>query len=296
MGRVFDSVKAICYSGYRDGQSPETKCPSKEEVREDLLILSKEGYKYIRMYDPNDHARFALEVIREENLDIKCMIGVDSLCEVNNPDSATGPQNFSREELEANIERNNKEFEKLVALCKEFIDEIIAVSVGNENTPVWATRRVTEDRLIEHADYLKKELNKPVVFCEIVDEWGNLSKLVEHLDVICIHSYPLHNSILIDDAVSYNEKQYKLVSDMYPNKEVIFTEVGWTTKPSSHMVPGQATVSNQKTYINALNSWLDESKITGFIFEAFDESWKAATPDKGECNWGLYRMDRTRKW
>ena len=35
--------KAICYSGYRDGQSPEGKIPSYEEVKQDLLILQETG-------------------------------------------------------------------------------------------------------------------------------------------------------------------------------------------------------------------------------------------------------------
>ena len=32
---------AICYSGYREGQQPGGICPSYEEVKEDLLILSQ---------------------------------------------------------------------------------------------------------------------------------------------------------------------------------------------------------------------------------------------------------------
>ena len=37
--------KAICYSGYREGQSPVTEIiPSKEEILEDLMLLKKEGF------------------------------------------------------------------------------------------------------------------------------------------------------------------------------------------------------------------------------------------------------------
>ena len=34
MDRIFEFGKAICYSGYRDGQSPTTKCPTKEQIEE----------------------------------------------------------------------------------------------------------------------------------------------------------------------------------------------------------------------------------------------------------------------
>ena len=59
--------KAICYSGYREGQRPGGEIPSKEQIEEDLLLLVAEGYRYIRMYDPNDHARRALELIHEKD-------------------------------------------------------------------------------------------------------------------------------------------------------------------------------------------------------------------------------------
>ena len=40
--------KAICYSGYREGQSPDGVMPTKAEIKEDLEILAADGYRYIR--------------------------------------------------------------------------------------------------------------------------------------------------------------------------------------------------------------------------------------------------------
>ena len=296
MKKIFEYGKAICYSGYRDGQSPTTVCPTKEQIAEDLDILYNDGYKYLRMYDPNEHARMVLEIIREKKLDIKCLIGVDSFAEASNPQSAAGPLEYSDEEIAANIKRNDSEYEKLIELVKEYDDEVVAVSVGNENTPEWGTRLVSEARLIEHADRLHEALNKPVTFCEVTAQWCKLQKLVEHLDFISIHSYPMHECVLLEDALDKNKENYKSVCDIYPDKEIIFTEMGWTVKESSHMIKGQGSVENQKRYITDLSKWLEEDKIVGFLFEAFDETWKAETPDKGECNWGLYYMNRTKKW
>ena len=68
---------AICYSGYRDGQNPhERKYPSYDEIREDLLILSK-NWQYLRLYDCSPHAERVLAVIRNEGLDFKVMLGLD---------------------------------------------------------------------------------------------------------------------------------------------------------------------------------------------------------------------------
>ena len=42
--------KAICYSGFRDGQNPGGIYPSYDEIKEDLLILHN-YWKYLRLYD-----------------------------------------------------------------------------------------------------------------------------------------------------------------------------------------------------------------------------------------------------
>lgn len=296
MKKIFEFGQAICYSGYRDGQSPTTKCPTREQIEEDLQILNEEGYRYLRMYDPNEHARLVLDIIKEKKLPMKCLLGVDSFSEASNENSAVGPLHFTEEEIRENAARNDREFEKLIDLVKEYEDEVIAVSIGNENTPAWGTRLVSEDRLIAHADRLHEALDKPVTYCEGAAEWMNLEKLSKHLDFISVHSYPMHGCVPLENALTTNKQHYNDVCQKYPDKEVIFTEVGWTVKESSHMIPGQGSVENQKTYITQLNEWLEEAKIIAFLFEAFDETWKADSPEKGECNWGLHYMDRTKKW
>lgn len=293
---ILEYGKAICYSGYRQGQSPKTEVPSKEQIAEDLAILAKDGYKYIRMYDPNLHARRALEVIREQKLPIKCLIGVDSDPELNNPNCPFVKQEMTEEELQKNRDRNDAEVEKLIEMVKEFDEEVVAVSIGNENTPPWGAHTVTPERLLAHAKRFKEALNKPVTFCEGVFEWPELKELGDYLDFISVHSYPLHYGETVDVAVAMNKKHYEDVKALFPDKQVLFTEMGWTTKPNSAMVPGQACVENQKRYINEVNEWIEKEQIIVFLFEAFDEPWKGSTPEKSECNWGLYYLDRTKKW
>ena len=63
--------KAICYSGFRKNQSPrEGIYPSYEEVKEDLMILHGD-YKYLRMYEPNQHVETVIDVIKKENFDFR---------------------------------------------------------------------------------------------------------------------------------------------------------------------------------------------------------------------------------
>lgn len=285
-------AKAICYSGYRAGQSPKTVAPSKEEIREDLHILATEGYKYLRMYDPNIHAERVLEVIKEDGLDMLCMIGIDSDHEINNP---MHNQNLTDAELLNNAKRNDAELDKLIAMVKKYPDQVLAVSIGNENTPEWGEHLVSEERLIEHAEKLKANLDKPVTFCEGAYEWPKLKELPKHVDFISVHSYPLHGGLTLKDAIPTNKEHYKMISELFPDKQVVFTEMGWTSSPAGHMIKEEANLENLLKYNADLRKWLDEEEIIGFVFEAFDEPWKGPRPDSSECNWGLYYLDRTKK-
>ena len=287
--------KAICYSGYRKGQCPDGKMPSKEQIREDLEILLADGYRYLRMYDPNEHARMVLETIRENKMPLQCIIGVDNYAEVNNPTCPDEKQEKSEQELKMNAERNDREVEKLIAMVKEFPEEIFAVSIGNENTPSWGKRIVPVERLMMHAKRFKETIDKPVTFCEGVLEWKSLQKLAELMDFISIHSYPLHYGNTIDEALEVNKKQYAEISALYPDKQVIFTELGWATKARDELKKSSSSEENQTRYIKEVTEWFEEDKIIGFIFEAFDESWKGEAEDSCECNWGLYYESRQPK-
>ena len=67
--------RGICYSGYREGQSPVDKIyPSCEEIREDLQILHG-NWQYLRVFDASPHAERVLEVIRDERMDFRVMLG-----------------------------------------------------------------------------------------------------------------------------------------------------------------------------------------------------------------------------
>jgi exo-beta-1,3-glucanase (GH17 family) len=83
-------ANAICYSGYREGQDPRQSIfPSYDEIREDLLILEKH-WTYLRLYDPSQHAETTLQVIQNEGLNFKLMLGVDLAAEVSNPRMSLG--------------------------------------------------------------------------------------------------------------------------------------------------------------------------------------------------------------
>ena len=226
--RVFDPpyANAICYSGYREGQSPPSGVfPTYEQIREDLLILQRH-WRYLRIYDCTPHAETVLQVIRDEKLPLKVMLGLGLAAEVSNYNCPWGGV-YSDEQLQANKAANTAELMRMINLSKRFPQEVLALSIGNEAAVEWNDHMVPVDRLIDMAETLRKETRHPVTFCENYVPWmGKLKGLVEYLDVISIHTYPVWEYKTIDDALAYTQENYYAVKGRYPDKPVIITEAG----------------------------------------------------------------------
>ena len=101
----------------------------------------------------------------------------------------------------------------------------------------------------------------------------------------------------MEKALEMNQKDHKLISEKYPDKEVIFTECGWATMSNNKgMSSAQANEEYQVKYIESLWKWAKSEDIQVFIFEAFDEPWKGSDDSsEPEKHWGIYNVDRTRK-
>ena len=64
----------IAYGPHRDGQHPEGASPTREQLREDLQLISRR-WNLLRMYNASPTAEAVLQLIRSEGLPIKVMLG-----------------------------------------------------------------------------------------------------------------------------------------------------------------------------------------------------------------------------
>lgn len=288
--------RAICYSGYRQGQAPGQKYPSVDQIREDLLLLSG-PWDYIRLYDGSIHGQRVLEVIKNEGLPLKVMLGTDLGPEVNNPQCPWGRE-LSDEELANNRGRNDANLAQSIELSRQYEDIVFSLSIGNEASVFWNDHMVPVERLVSMAKGAKNQVNQLITFCENYVPWnGKLEPLAEELDILSVHSYPLWEYKSIDEALDYTKENFYSVANSYPNKTVVITEAGWATGSNGRgMDQGSANETNQARYIEQLLSWADQNKVITFVFEAFDEPWKGSPdPREPEKHWGLYRVDRSPK-
>ncbi len=287
---------SICYSGYRTGQKPGGKSPSYEEVKEDLLIL-KDNWGYLRLYDCTVHTETVLEVIKKEKLDMKVMLGTYIIAEVNNQNCSWGGT-YSNETLEANKKHNKAEIERTIGMANRYEDLVFAISVGNEATVDWTDHLVPVESIIEYVRMVKKETIHPVTFCENYVPWTNkLEPLVKELDFISIHTYPVWEYKDIHQAMDYTKENYYSVANLYPEVPVVITEAGWATNSNGRGIePHQVNQENQAIHCKELVTWSKQNKILTFLFEAFDEEWKGSPePLEPEKHWGLYGVDRKPK-
>ncbi len=294
----FEHAQAICYSGYRDGQSPETGAfPTYDEIHSDLLLLQND-WKYLRLYDCDKHAEIVLEVISNEQFDFKVMLGAYIIAEVNNPNCPWETTELPNNELVKNKGLNEKRIKRLIALANQYPDIINSLSVGNEATVDWTDHLVPVNSVIAYARMVKDGANQPVTFCENYVPWlDKLEPLVQEIDFISIHSYPVWEYKSIEEGIQVTKQNYEAVSRKYPNTPVVITEAGWATQSNGRGIePSNVNESLQKRYISDLLNWTNDAQIIAFVFEAFDENWKGSDePGEPEKHWGLYRVDRTPK-
>jgi exo-beta-1,3-glucanase (GH17 family) len=288
--------QAICYSGYRDGQNPGLHLyPSYGQVKEDLLLL--QDWSFLRIYDCSQHAHTLLEVISQEQMHFKVMLGAHISAEVSNPNCPWGAQ-FSDEVLAQNAINNEAEIERLIALAKRYPHLVFSVSIGNEASVDWTDHMVPVERLVVFAKRIKAAISQPVTFCENYVPWTNkLAPLVAVLDFISIHTYPVWEYQTIDNALAYTQQNYYEVQSCYPDVPVVITEAGWTTQANgSGIETWNASDELQAQYYEQLLQWTNTEKILTFVFEAFDEPWKGSPdPQEPEKHWGLFYENRSPK-
>ena len=288
--------KAICYSGFREGQDPGGVFPSYEEIKEDLLMLH-DHWKYLRLYDCDKHSESVLEVIQKEKLDFKVMLGAYIVAEANNYGCPWGGS-YSEAQLEDNKSINVKKIRKLIDLANKYPDIIFSLSAGNEACVDWTDHYVPVEKVIDYVKMIKKEAKQPVTFCENYLPWlDKLKDLVEAVDFISIHTYPVWEYKDIHEAMEYTKSNYYAVADTYPHKPVVITEAGWTTYSNGRGIcPSNVSEEYQSIYYNDLMDWSMDADILTFVFEAFDESWKGSNEAlEPEKHWGLFTVNRKPK-
>jgi exo-beta-1,3-glucanase (GH17 family) len=287
---------AIAYGPHRDGQSPGGVSPSREELREDLLLMSKR-WRLLRIYGGGP-TETILDVIREEKLDMSVMLGVWIA-----PEARLDDKGQVVEALPEARAANAREVETAIRLAGVYPEIVSAISVGNETQIYWSAHRVPQELLIGYVRWVRAGTIVPITVADDFNFWNKPESraVARELDFIVMHAHPLWNGLQLEDALAWTKGVVAEVQSVHPDHLVILGETGWATQ--RHTAGEQATLmkgklgeDQQEAFYDAVNAWTVEERAPVFFFEAFDENWKGGDhPDEVEKHWGLYRADRTPK-
>jgi exo-beta-1,3-glucanase (GH17 family)/Flp pilus assembly protein TadD len=295
-------TRAVAYSGFRSGQHPDrgdgAVNPTDEQILEDLEILTKESnFRLIRLYDSRENSEAVLRIIRENNVDLKVMLGIWLSAEISNHEGCPWlDEPIPDSVLDENKVLNLEEIEKGIRLAREYEDIIVAVNVGNEALVSWTDHMVETDILIEYVRNVKNNVSQPVTVAENYFWWATEGAvLANDVDFIGVHTYPVWEGKDIDEGLSFTIENLQLVRDALPDRPMVIAEAGWATIASEF--GERASEEKQMRYYKELFDWASDMNITTFWFEAFDEDWKGDPNDPmgAEKHWGLFTVEREAK-
>lgn len=293
---------ALAYSGFREGQHPDrgegAANPSRDEIVEDLRILAGHGVRLVRLYDSGKNSREVINVIAEEKIPMRVLLGCWLRAEVSNHDRCAWLNSpIPAEELAANRLENASEIGRAIALAHAYPRVIEAVNVGNEALVEWNDHMVPLDRVIAYVRTVKAAITQPVT---VADNWAwwttdEGKRLADEVDFLGVHSYPVWEGRAVPDGLSGTIRDVTSVRSAIPNRPIAILEAGWAS--TAKEFGKRASEAHQARYVTELLTWCQKTNTTVFLFEAFDEPWKGdpANPAGAEKHWGLWNVDRTPK-
>lgn len=288
---------AVCYGPHRDGQRPYEVQPSADELLDDLRLMLP-YWKLIRIYGSAGFAETFLKVIRENELDVKVILGVWIEPEERRDESSEVLERF--DEAAA---KNLKEVAEGIRLANEYPGIVAAVSVGNETMIYWSAHVNYVDIVKGHVRRVRDGVKVPVTVADDYNYWNKPEsrELSSEIDFILLHGHPMWNGLQLEEALDWQRDQLKIVQEMHQDRLVVIGETGWATSvidegDQGKLIKGKPGEAEQRIFYEAIRAWAMEDRQTVFFFEAFDENWKGGTnPAEVEKHWGLFRADRSPK-
>ncbi len=304
---------AVNYSPYRSARNESelgSEVITPANVLQDLRLVQATGIGSIRLFSSRAFARTVLEVIRDNNLDLKVQLGTY-------PNPITGPA------AEAD---NIAELDAGIALANAFPDIVVAVSVGNETMVEWSTHKVPVADMARYIKKVRAAIRQPVTTNDNWLFWASVPPAIaEVVDYAAVHVYPFLDTFynptaydwrqkavpeaqraraMIDATVVEAKSQFeraraglvKLNLDSIP---MLIGETGWAAVDTAGgpNLAFRAHPVNQKMYFEALQLWAQEGRRDTqgpkaiFYFQAFDEPWK-----QGDDGWGLFNARREARY
>ena len=279
----------VSYGAYRDGEGPGKGFTSKQNILEDLRIISSR-WNLIRLYGADQQSQNILEVIADNDLPIRVMQGI--WLDAHKSDA-----------------ENSAQVKRAIELANRFPEIIVAVNVGNEIFVDWSWHRLDDmDKVIGQIRQVRASIAQPVTVSDDYNFWNKpqAQKIAAEIDFICLHAYAFWNNKTLDVAMDWTDSIYRDIQSRHPRHRIAYCETGWPTSrvygDGSYEggLIGKAGEDEQEIFFDRYDAWVERNQVISFYFSSFDERWKGGFDGenpmaKAEKHWGLYNADRSPK-
>jgi exo-beta-1,3-glucanase (GH17 family) len=242
--------------------------PTVEEIDEDLALL-RDTVHAVRTYTVKDTLAEVPALARKHGLNV--MVG-----------AWIGPD----------LEANDLELERLKEVLARGQRNLVRVMVGNE---ALLRDDVSVPQMMEYLDRIRRVTALPVSTAEPPYIWMRHPDLANHVDFITVHLLPYWDGVKIEEAVDFAFKRLEDIKKAFPGKPVVIGEVGW---PSNGRTNGgaEASPANQTRFLRRFLARAEQERVTYYVMEAFDQTWKMNIEGATGGYWGVYDANRNPKF
>ncbi len=242
--------------------------PTVGEIDEDLALL-RDMVHAVRTYTVKDTLAEVPALARKHGLNV--MVG-----------AWIGPD----------LEANDLELERLKEVLARGQRNLVRVMVGNE---ALLRDDVSVPQMMEYLDRIRRVTALPVSTAEPPYIWMRHPDLANHVDFITVHLLPYWDGVKIEESVDFAFKRLDDIKKAFPGKPVVIGEVGW---PSNGRTNGgaEASPANQTRFLRRFLARAEHERVTYYVMEAFDQTWKMNIEGATGGYWGVYDANRNPKF
>ncbi|MBP7823055.1 glycosyltransferase [Candidatus Gracilibacteria bacterium] len=246
-----DKLDCVSYNPYKNEYSLDEnkKHVTPETIENDFKIIAKR-FRCVRTYTTLHGMDRVPEIAEKYGLSVVMGVWVS-------PD----------------LIENMYDLEKAIELANVHKTSVTHLLVGNEALFPFSDYKIPPRYLYLYLLYAQSETETPISTGEIASTWDQYRMLGDLSDFIAVHIFPYWNNVPIDGALNFLEGEYRLMTELFPNKEIFVAETGW---PSNGVDHGKASANllNEATYVRSASKYLEAKKVRYNIIEAFDQPWK----------------------
>lgn len=194
--------------------------------------------------------------------------------------------------IDSRLVNNQLEIRNLIAIADKNRGNVVRVILGNESI---LRNDVPIGLLGQYLDHVRAEVGMPVSTAEPWHIWVKNPELAKHVDFIAVHMLPYWEGIANDEAVDYIDQRMTELHQLFPDKDIVITEVGW---PSNGRTRKSAVASEgaQAKFLRRFLARAEQKDYTYYIMEAFDQPWKRTNEGAVGAYWGVYDAQRHAKF